>query len=148
SRRRRDAGEPLPAIRRQRRRSLLALGKGERHPGGAAPGGGNRARRPRGRSGGRGVTGLPPNSELILAAFYFLADPRAGRERLAKALELEVDGSLHDRLQRAARNALAARPCDWPLVRDGLRELMRVIRLEAERHKEAERRREPSLNFN
>jgi hypothetical protein len=91
---------------------------------------------------------LPPNSELLVAAYYFLADPKAGRQRLSEALELEVDGPLHDRLQRAASNALAARPGDWPSVRDSLSELVRVIRLEAERHKEAERRRQPELNFN
>jgi hypothetical protein len=93
------------------------------------------------------VKSLPPNSELLVSAFYFLADPKAGRQRLVQALELEVDGALHDRLQRAARNALAARPGDWPLVRDSLSELIRVIRLEAERQKDAERR-QPQLNFN
>jgi hypothetical protein len=94
------------------------------------------------------MNGLPPNSELVMAAYYFLADPKSGRERQARAIELTVKGPLHDRLQRAARNALAARPGDWPLVREALGEMIQVIRRGVERRQAAERERQPEFCLN
>jgi hypothetical protein len=94
------------------------------------------------------MTRLPPNSELVVAAYYFLADPKAGRERLARAVELAVEGPLHDRLQQAARNALAARPGDWPLVREALGEVIQVISRELERRRTAQREYQPELCLN
>ena len=94
------------------------------------------------------MTRLPPNSELVVAAYYFLADPKAGRERLARAVELAVESPLHDRLQRAARNALATRPGDWPQVREALGEMIQVIRRELEQRQTAERERQPEFCLN
>ena len=50
---------------------------------------------------------LPPETELMLAVYYYLADPPSGAPRLAAAAATDGASPLHRALGALARHALA-----------------------------------------